>query len=392
VVAGSEPTAALGAAVRRGIHRLEALAPAGQWAGFPTLAGCSDVWVTAFTVAHLKTLGPRARCLERARRFLARQQQASGGWGYGGTGVPADADSTAWCLGALGRSPALTRRRRATAAAFLDAHRLDRGFRTYLPDSGIHRFIQAQPDVSIAGWTSVHDDVTAAVLAANTPPRDARDSRILLGRLVGSQTAAGLIPAYWWRSPWYTLVLTLRALRVHRWRPTRQFVRLALEALDGKRLAHGGYGLGADPSLDPFTTALALEAYLHLAGATQRSVSTVATALLGAQRPDGGWEGGFVLRIPAPGVVDPSSVSGWRPGAGGGNAFVKDDNGIFATVLACHALELYRRVRRGAYAGLGKAWPQLVPGAHHDDGIATVAVSNPPEAERCNVQDAVPSV
>jgi hypothetical protein len=384
-VAGSKVRAAtLRAAVEHGIRRLEALAPAGRWNGFPTLAGRSDVWVTAFAVAHLRALAPRHPLIATARRYLAQEQQASGGWGYGGRGVPADADSTAWCLQALGSSRDLSTAARARAFAFLETHRTERGFSTYHPDSGIRAFIEASHETSVDGWTRTHPDVTAAVLLAGHPPRRTAKARALLQRLMASQTAAGLIEAYWWRSAFYALTMTLRVFRDQRLRPSPTFVLRALAALEAKRLPDGGYGLGADPSADAFTTAMALEAQSLL---TNRNAAAPAVdALLSAQKSDGGWEGALVLRIPAPSVTSVLSVHGWKANTGGGNSFVNDDDGVFATTLACHALALHLSKLEGRFAGLDKAWPELAPAVvPHDDGAITVPVVNPPELERCDV-------
>lgn len=379
--------ATLRSAVDQGIRRLEALAPDGRWAGFPTLAGRSDVWVTAFAAAHLSGLAPRHRLVAGARDYLARAQQPNGGWGYGGRGVPADADSTAWCLQAMGGSRALSTAARSRARSFLEAHRTDRGFSTYLLDSGIRAFIEASTETSIDGWAAVHLDVTAAVLLADYPRRGTPEARLLLQRLMTSQTAAGLIEAYWWRSPYYGLTMTLRAFCAHRVRPSRTFILRAQEALDAKRLAHGGYGLGASFATDALTTALALEACDLLASRKEATAaSSVVNALLSAQRPDGGWEGALVLRIPAPPVTNPLSVRSWKANTGGGNSFVNDEGGVFATTLACHALALHLARIEGRFAGSAKSWPELTPAAApHDDGVVTVPVLNPPGLERCNV-------
>jgi len=385
-VAGSKAKiAVLRAAIDRGVQRLEALAPDGRWSTFRTLAGTSDVWVTAFVAAHLQTIRPRSSRLRPARSFLLGQQQHDGGWGFG-HGVPSDADSTAWCLSILRTLRPAPRSALIRAEAFLRTHQRGLGFQTYRADSGIREYMRAPKELSIEGWTSTHPDVTAAVLAAG--PIRTWDARLdsMQSALIASQTAAGLIDTYWWRSPFYALALTLRALRVHRRRPPRVFIARAREVLDGKQLPEGGYGLGANLEIDAFSTALALEAYSHLAQDTRRTaVLRVADALLAAQRPDGGWEGAFVLRIPAPSVVNPKSVHKWSAGTGGGNAFVKDKDGIFATVVACGALDLHRRVLEGTYSGLERTWAAVKPIPNRqEENVAVLAPRLPPVSERCN--------
>jgi hypothetical protein len=53
------------------------------------------------------------------------------------------------------------------------------------------------------------------------------------------------------------------------------------------------------------------------------------------------------MRIPAPGVVHPEHVDEWSRGTGGGNSFVLDKDGLFATAAACSALDRWRRVESG---------------------------------------------
>jgi squalene cyclase len=365
------------------VQWLEGLAPQGRWSAFHTLAGRSDEWVTALVASHLQSVQPRSANLQAARRFLLGRQQRSGGWAFG-DGLPADADSTAWALSALRSWRGAPRAAINRAERFLNTHFTGAGFATYTPDSGIREYVRAAQDQSTEGWTSAHPDVTAAVLAARS--RGDAFSREVLATLISTQTAAGLIDAYWWRSPFYSLALALRALRVHRRRPTRTFVDRATEVLDGKQLPEGGHGLGANSSLDAFTSALALEAFSHLASYTRISAAArAARALCAAQRENGSWAGDFVLRIPAPSVVNPRAVHGWAIGGRGGNAWVKDEQGIFATALACHALDLHRRVIEGTYAGLGRSWPELEsPPARHDVNVAIVAPEIPAERERCN--------
>lgn len=373
-------------AIRKGRIYIESLGSGGQWAGFPTLAGRSNVWVTAFVIAHLSRFASRSPLIEQGRRFLAKCQGREGGWGYGGK-VPSDADSTAWCMAAMGRSPRLSASARRRAFEFLLAHRLNGGFATYRSDSGIRQFIGATEADSLEGWVSTHPDVTAAVLASGFPFQDRQDLKRTLGWVFSRQTAAGLIDAYWWRCPFYTLTLALRACALHKVRPPRSAILGATEVLLGKQLNHGGFGLGSDPGLDAFTTALALEAFGYLAGAPRVEAARLrcVSSLLSAQRKDGGWDGAPVMRIPAPGVINPAAVRGWREGTGGGNSFVRDEGGVFATVLACHALDAHSRIGASRLRVREPGWEEIQqkPTPLSED-VITVQVTNPPEAERCD--------
>jgi hypothetical protein len=346
----SPPGAVADEAIAAGIDRLAELAPDGQWRGFPTLAGESRVWVSGFVLAHLAPLAPRRAAVVAGRRRLAEARRPGSGWRYD-SHVPPDADSTAWCLLALSGGRALPARDRREAEAFLAGHLADGGARTFLPDSGIADFIEAG-DRSVAGWTAPHDDVSAACALAGVPRPGSQDAESLLGLLVSRQTGAGWFDSYWWRGPHYATAVLLRALARHGRRLDAGAARRLLRALRREQLADGGYAVGAAPDLDPFTTALALDSLNHLAevgGARARR--RAASALVRAQRRDGGWAGGMPMRIPAPDVLDPHHVDSWLHGGRGGNSYVPDRDGVFATAMSVHALAGWLAVETGERAG-----------------------------------------
>ncbi len=340
VVAGSRTVNTVSAAIAGGVKALVAALQDGkQWCGFPTLAGQSDVWVTAFVTAHIARLPEACEILNGVYPWLASQRRSEGGWSYGGE-VPGDADSTAWCLIALQNSSVLIPKERAEAEAFLLRHRCGSGFATFLEDGGIRSFIGADSTQSVAGWTAPHADVTAAALLADVP-----EGLDILQRLVGRQSGAGFWPAYWWRGPLYTTALLLRAVEYCGYRLPETRACRVLAALDREQLAVGGFGLGASLEPDPFTTALALECYCRLSYlGSPIGYARAKKALLQSQKLNGRWSGDFILRIPAPDTLDPLRVSRWERGSGGGRSYVVDSEGIFATTMACFALEQARKL------------------------------------------------
>jgi hypothetical protein len=323
------------------LDRLRSLQQGGLWRGFPTLAGQSDVWVSGFVASHLS--GVESVTFDAAPTIAALLETGAtdGGWGYGGD-VPVDADSTAWCAMAVAGDNAAA----ATlieARRVLEDHRHGNGFATYLPESGIVKFIEASSAARVTGWTAAHPDVTAAVLLAGVPADEA-DSEPVLRHLVASQTGAGFIDSYWWRGPFYGSALALRALNARGRRLEPDGEATMYEGLAGKQLADGGFGLGASPNMDPFTTALGLEALCRLAHLDDEGLRhRAADALVAVQGDDGGWSGDFILRIPAPDVIYPRHVDEWSRGTGGGNSFVPDVDGLFATAVAAYALDLWQR-------------------------------------------------
>jgi hypothetical protein len=360
-------------ALRRGVDRLVAIAGPRLWHGFRTLAGESEVWVSAFVVARIGRAAARRGVVRRARVALAAAQGPAGGWSFGGE-VPPDADSTAWALQALEGTRLLDVRSRERAGEFIAGHVAGDGYATYTPDGGIAEFIDAGSR-SIEGWTSEHPDVTAAVLAAGPPGTGTAESLTRLAALVERQTGAGWWPAYWWRAPEYTAAVLLRALRRHGRSLPPEHERRLLNALAREQLDDGGFQLGGAPGADPFVTALALETLSHLDGKDARDLRHRAgSALLAAQFDDGGWMGDFQLRIPPPDARDPELVRGWTRGGGGGASFVLDRDGVFATAQACAAIDRWLAVEHEGVPQL-PAVPRRPP--REDAGVMEALASLP---------------
>ena len=319
-----------------------------HWTGFPTLAGTSDCWVTGFLVSHIAAFAPKDRQLVSARQYLASQfQKAEGGWGYS-MHVPVDADSTAWCLLALSGCSTLSTDKRRMSESLLEKHFNGFGICTYRAEHGIRDFIEAGPEISTDGWTQAHLDVTAAALLTKAFARSGADAEAALQWLMGAQSPAGVLPSYWWRGQYYASVMTLRACLHHKFKPQKQFVKRLRELLLRKQLADGGFALGGLDQADAFSTAIALECMHHLNsyGLSIDALSTT-NCVLQMQRDDGGWVGDSVMRIPACHEIDPDGIRHWSRGTGGGNSFVADTDGLFATVLCAHSLDLRKQQLTG---------------------------------------------
>jgi len=116
----------------------------------------------------------------------------------------------------------------------------------------------------------------------------------------------------------------------------------------GDQLADGGFRVSSSAGIDAFTTALALESFTYLSSpGLQQERNLCANALLNSQRQDGSWAGDFILRIPAPGVINPDEITSWNSAGGGGNSLIADKDGLFATAMACHALDCWRKTESG---------------------------------------------
>jgi hypothetical protein len=327
-------------AVEKGTTSLLSKATNGRWRGFPTLAGESDIWVTGFILSHIYKICEQEEVIEEAQNFLIKSRQPTNGWSYSAI-VPSDADSTAWCLMALQSCSKLKGFELEKAKAFLWSHFVDTGISTYHVESGIREFISAPNNEAIQGWTSAHTDVSIAAVLA-----DIKNEKIpeIMSWLIDQQTNEGFIDAYWWRSPYYTTTLLLRALSLRQESLSNEHAKNILQSLVKKQLRDGGFGLDTSTNLDPFTTALSLECFVHLSDTDSAPEKHLcAQSLLQSQNKDGSWDGNYILRIPAPNMLNPNQVVAWNSDHGGGNSFIKDKDGLFATAMACYALDCYKR-------------------------------------------------
>lgn len=331
--------------IDNGINYLLSQNNEGRWRGFPTLAGTSDVWVTGFVLTHIGELMKQQEIITESQKFLLKSRKASGAWSYS-IAVPPDADSTAWCLLALQSYTELKDAELDKSKKCLWNHLKDQGIATYTSDSGIQEFISAPSKEVIAGWTSAHPDVSAAAVLADIKSEKAP---AVLKWLIEKQHE-GLIDSYWWRVPYYTTSLLLRAFsRLDKVLPKNLANKIYKEIVD-RQLPNGSFALDSSNEPDAFTTAMALESLIYLSySGTNQAIEKCIRALLESQQPNGAWEGGLILRIPAPNIMNPEIVDSWSTVNGGGNSYVEDQNGIFATTMACYALDYWRRTKSEQY-------------------------------------------
>ena len=321
-------------AIQQGMDYLMDHYTEGYWKGFPTLAGESDIWVSGFVMSHIKEL-VNNNIYNTTIQFLLDKQKPNGGWSYSAN-VPPDTDSTAWCIQALPshlQSDAIKK-----AKTFLQNQYNGEGWGTYHVDSGIMEFISIDDPKLIAGWISPHTDVTAAVLLADP---HAEKSNKIVKWLLGKQKDNGCIASYWWRGPLYCTTLLLRALNIIQYPEKEIWIKKLRKGMNTLPLIEGKYLLDSDSSADAFNTALALETFTYLGG--KKASMNCCNALLDLQQTNGSWEGGLIMRIPVPFVIDPDYVSSWNNANGGGNSLIEDKNGIFATAMSCYAMNQWRK-------------------------------------------------
>lgn len=230
---------------------------------------------------------------------------------------------------------------------FLQSHREPEGFRTFRQDSRLRSFLRVGEGILIGGWTSVHPDVTVAVMAAGHVSPGSPELRHMLAPLFEELRATGHVGAYWWRSRFYTTALLLRSLELPGNPLSVDDFGPIVDIWRKMQLRNGGFGIegaaGSDIAdrFDALSTSLAIESLTYVPGLQSGDLLQASVAsLLAHQEDNGSWKGDYVLRIPRPYVARPDFVTDWNRG-GPGNAYILDQEGLFATILACFALSRF---------------------------------------------------
>jgi hypothetical protein len=253
-------------AVRAGLGFLaRAQRPDGLWRGFMLAPGASTEWITAHVALLLEDL-PEARAMrERAARGLLASTRGRPGWGYNHR-VGIDSDSTAQAIMVLhGLGHAIEE---AWIEQLLATHREEGGFGTYAT---------TRPDGQPRTWWEMpHADVTLIVVEALARLDRCAEEREQASAWLEHELREGVLPAYWWTSPAYSL-----------WAQARAGFHVGASSGAARRLLPG--------EQRSIYLAMLTAAALAGAGWSQLLASAVAR-LVRARREDGSWRCAPCLR------------------------------------------------------------------------------------------------
>jgi hypothetical protein len=311
----------------------------GAWSDFVTAAGDSTDWTTAWVTRALRRVPGSGEAVARAVRRLAARQRADGGWGYNGT-VPADADSTAWCMLALLGQPEVRPSVFRRAARLLERHQQpDGGFATYAVP------VLARDDggsTADQGWRATHLCVTATVVRSllATGNAEAADVPAAIELIRRQRGEAGLWIGYWWPGCHYATRQAALALCAARALSEAEAERTATGTA---ALQSGAGGWPTEPGGSPVALATALASATSLdltaspalrAAVTERALRWLGTA----QLSDGSWPASPCLRVPRPGRRHPEQLARWRQDSLGFDSLVSDSRRLFTTAAVCEYL------------------------------------------------------
>lgn len=323
----------------------ESVRPDGFWSDFLTLAGESVYWVSGY-VGYALARGAAPLGEERRRLLLSvgsrilERQYEDGGWGYG-PGVPADADSTSWCLLFLSRLGTQGTESRERATRFLLRHQnpVDGGFRTYAVPSEVGRYMMLDASVSFQGWSSSQTCVTPVAGHALAESGSSLGVDKALEYVRRGQAQEGYWEPYWWSERLYSTVNCMEFLKTCGGEADAGLVSRAQDWIARTQLASGAWGDATESGGAPFSTALAIRGMMvaprpGLSESTRRGVEW----LLADQLTDGSWNSHHILRIPHPSTMEPWKQQRWNRDGKAINAVIKDHRRLYTTATAFTAL------------------------------------------------------
>jgi hypothetical protein len=329
--------------------------PDGFWSDFLTLAGESVYWVTGY-IGYALARGAPPHGEEETRRLLLRvgervleRQYEDGGWGYG-PGVPADADSTSWCLLFLSKLGMQSVESREKASRFLLRHQspIDGGFRTYAVPSEVGRYMMLDASVSFQGWSSSQMCVTPVAGRALAESGSSLGVDKALEYVRRGQTADGYWEPYWWSERLYATVSCMEFLSARGVGGDAALLSRAQGWISRGQLPSGAWSDSPTSDGVPFSTALALRGLMVAPNPSlSESIRRGVEWLLTEQLADGSWNSHHILRIPHPSTMEPWKQPNWNRDGKAINAVIKDHRRLYTTATALTALsELDERLSK----------------------------------------------
>lgn len=323
----------------------------GNWSDFLTLAGESIYWVSGYVGYSISCFGKtrEEEWLKNIGQYLLKHQQQNGGWSYG-PGVPADADSTSWCLLFLSRMDIQDYESINKALSFLREHQNpeDGGFRTYAKPKSVGRYMMIDEGISFEGWSTSHMCVTGVTTQALYNTNDSHSINLALDCIRKNQTEEGYWNPYWWNDYLYSTVNCMNALDSKIGGKDELILNKARNWISKTQLKDGGWNNNFSQNSIPFSTALGLRGLMI--GIKQKASENIIKGvewLLTNQLTDGSWNSNHKLRIPFPSVKEPWKQSQWKIGGKAINALIEDHKRLFTTATVFKALLEYENFLSG---------------------------------------------
>ena len=306
----------------------------GIWSDFITTAGSGDTWISAYVGYLLAECDVDKQLL----RTVLEKLSVSGSFN---DNVLQDGDSTNFLAGLHWKLTQIIPA--SLQESWLSFKKEKGGWATYQDEDGLRSRLGLTKQISVSGWFSEHDCVSAAAayVLSDIPFLDnvyESTCRYLVRRLINAN-----LRSYWWTSDLYALSFIALA-----------FAKRPLYSAYGRQLGHriaqqqqpnGCWLNPADNHPNAFYTAISLKALIATdVRAHQAIIQSGIQWLLMNQTEDGSWQTGHILRIPATDVLNPETVQRWRKSSFGVNTLVDDHNRVFTTSTVFNVLTCFTRI------------------------------------------------
>lgn len=310
----------------------------GSWSDIVTKQGISSVWATGFVVWNLSLAGfGNDDHLKRAIDYLL-SNKSDGLWGYNSSWLK-DVDSTSNVILSLFLNKFLDEK---YVLEWLGQQNIDGSFGTYNSIADLTEHLGSEFD-DYSGWVTGHMCVSALsfyVLSFADGYKTNRNK--LLKYILNNQSEDGLWHSYWWTSPIYSTSLIAKSLIIRDSSLYRNQINKSINAM--LKLQKDNNECSESPFYSFLllntlcTTKQIFEEYFEHA-------ERILNGLFSFQNDDGSFPSSYILRIPAPHVMDPEVVEKWNRGVGTGvNCIANDFMRLFSTSLAVNTFQQYRRV------------------------------------------------
>ncbi|GAA4786297.1 hypothetical protein GCM10023231_12790 [Olivibacter ginsenosidimutans] len=328
--------------LQKAIHFLkDSLGHDGYWHDFLTSAGFGRDWITAYVALQLGDIGDHKNLLQEISTKLLSTIET----GYN-EHIIGDADSMNFLIWLHGQyAMDIPSRYIKRWMSFMHANG---GWSTYHQESALREKLQLGDEISLAGWLSPHNCVSAVAACVLLSLKNTAAASKTLDYLYQQQTSDGYISSYWWTSPVYATSFTLMAFSTSG--KYQQPAAKMANWLSSQQKPQGYWDNPKANEASALYTALAIKALLlYDSDRYQDSIQRGIHWLLAHQMNDGSWQTNRVLLLPATDVIDPEQVAHWRNSSFGVNVMIDDHNRLFTTATVLNALHQYEQKHALAY-------------------------------------------
>jgi hypothetical protein len=300
---------------------------------FMTTAGIGKQWVSNYCAFMLAGHDLTSDIVEKLSTSLYSDNQKGASFNEK---IVQDADSLTFKIGALKKIfKDVNKDQLKLLKTFQNKNG---GWSTYIDETTLRHQIKLDSNVSLKGWTSAHNCVSASTcyILSLLPDQNElfyKTANFLKKRIDDD----GCLNSYWWSSPIYATAWLINAFSQDALLKTE--CNQSVIWLSRQQNKNGAWldSISNDESF--FYTAMAAETLRNYdKDKYAYQVELGIKFLLNNQTTDGSWKSGRILTIPQTDIIDKEQIPKWRKSSFGVNIIVDDHKRIFTTVTVLKTL------------------------------------------------------